>query len=273
MKRTRSFNWRSAAARRLTEAASTPEVEQAVRVVCARLLDGVATSPTDLEPIMSKLGVQRWVTDDLPFAGELRRDGSHLEIAVSAHFSEQRKRFTIAHELGHAFFETTGPNPPRTGAELERLCDLIAVELLMPRSTFEDAAVELGFSLNTIQRLSRRFNTSMETTALRLADIKTCTVFLANRRGAIWGRGMIRKGALGRYSRELELSVRSAIGTGLGSKPLENSLNGDLGWLLEWVSSPNTDNALCVLRRPRRSEPNEHANGSLVGPPWSADQV
>jgi hypothetical protein len=226
-------------------------VGPAVEAVSAKLLEGVETSPTALEPIMAKLCVDRWVKDDLPFAGELRRKAGRFEIAVSSHFSVQRQRFTIAHELGHAFFETTGPKPPRTGAELERLCDLIAVELLMPRTVFERDAVELGFSLDTIQKLSRRFNTSMETTALRLADLKNCTIFVANRRGAIWGRGRIQKGSLGRYSRELELSVRDAIGTGVGSKRLENSLAGNFGWLLEWMSAQQSETALCVLRRPQ----------------------
>jgi len=254
LRRQQTSTWSSAAARRILAASSAADVPSAVEEICGRLLEGVDTSPTDLEPILAKLRVDRWVTDDLPFAGELRRKSDGLEIAVSAHFSPHRKRFTIAHELGHAFFETTGPNPPRSGVELERLCDMIAAELLMPRQIFDRAAVELGFSLESIQTLSRRFNTSMETTALRLADLKTCTVFVADRRGAVWGRGLIRKGHLGRYSRELELSVRSAIGTGVGSKRLENSLNGSFGWLLEWMSSSRTESALCVLRRPRVAE-------------------
>src|SRR6266487_2639897 len=101
--------WKSAAARRLLSlAGSTRSVEEAISIIASRLLHGVSCPPTDLEAIMPRLNVTRCEADaDLPISGELRKDTDGLRIVVSAHLSPARRRWTIAHELGHAVFETT----------------------------------------------------------------------------------------------------------------------------------------------------------------------
>jgi hypothetical protein len=134
-KKRKSNNWTSAAARRMLEAAGgQSNLEEAVVTVVSRLRDGLSGPPTDLKAVADRLGVDGWKADHLPVAGELRREADGLRIAYSTGLSAGRRRFTIAHELGHAFFERSGPNCPRSGAELERICDLFATELLMPHS-------------------------------------------------------------------------------------------------------------------------------------------
>lgn len=131
--------WASAAARRVVAAAdkaSTPE--EAIVFIAQKLLDGVSCPPTDLNTLAARLKVCGFRPEQLPVAGELRRkDSDHFEIVYASGMQLGRRRFTIAHELGHAFFEQTGPGCPRSGDELETLCDMLAAEFLMPRHLAE----------------------------------------------------------------------------------------------------------------------------------------
>lgn len=144
MKRLNGTNSRnSAAARRLLKFAGSDNVDHAVVKTASKLLEDIPSPPTDLDLLMARLNVDRVETDDsMVVPGELRKDmeKGKLWIAVSPGLPAGRKRFTIAHELGHAFFESTGPRPPRTGIELERICDKLAAEFLMPRRAFLDYA-------------------------------------------------------------------------------------------------------------------------------------
>lgn len=125
--------WTSAAARRIVEAAGDGlSVEEAVARVCTGLRRGVAESPTNLDQIASRLGVASVKSESLPVTGELRKTDRGLEITYASGLPVGRRRFTIAHELGHAYFESLGRSAPRRGKELERICDMVAVELLMP---------------------------------------------------------------------------------------------------------------------------------------------
>jgi hypothetical protein len=146
--------WRSVAARRLTELAgkgSSPK--DAAKVVADRLLQGVAGPPTDLEALARQLGVREILPENIPFSGELRREASALVLAYSTHLSGGRRRFTIAHELGHALLVREGLKLPHRGDEVERVCDLLASEILMPQSHFPKRPFRCpfqGFSLSCV---------------------------------------------------------------------------------------------------------------------------
>src|SRR5580704_14110342 len=111
-------------------------MEAAVQIVIGRFLDRLDCPPTDLNAVAARLSVTRITYEDLPFPGELRRNSQGFEIACSSYLSASRRRFTVAHELAHVIFETTGPNCPTRGRELERLCDMLASEILMPQNEF-----------------------------------------------------------------------------------------------------------------------------------------
>ncbi|MFC1889188.1 ImmA/IrrE family metallo-endopeptidase [Thermodesulfobacteriota bacterium] len=97
--------------------------------------------------------------------------------------SEGRKRFSIAHEIAHTFL----PNArvicqmrtelkdryytSDSARKAERLCDLGAVELLMPRGFFLCALSELGYRASAVPELSDRFAVSREAAALRLVEL------------------------------------------------------------------------------------------------------
>lgn len=166
----RRRRWRSAAARRICRFTGLARVEDAVAEVARRLLDGVQTCPTDLNAIFPRLNIEECILDgDMLVSGELRRGDQGFVIACSPHEPLRRRRFTIAHELGHAFFEKTGPHVPHHGRELESICDRIAIEILVPQVELR-SAVRTPITLREVARLAKMFNVSVTTTALRCCD-------------------------------------------------------------------------------------------------------
>jgi hypothetical protein len=162
--------WTSAAARRMIAfAGGDSTVEEAVVRVVTDLRRGVRSPPTNLDEIARKLRVDDCKAESLPVAGELRRVGDRLTIRYATGLPVGRRRFTIAHELGHAFFERTGPNCPRRGEELERICDLFAVELLMPVAQIQD--VLAACTPNALFEAASHFDVSITAAMFRLAEL------------------------------------------------------------------------------------------------------
>jgi IrrE N-terminal-like domain len=205
--------WTSAAARRLLQLADNAKsIEEAAEKVVGKFLEGVGTAPTDLETLATRLNIEAFAEADMPFSGELRRDGAGFTIVYSRFLSPARRRFTIAHEMGHAIFEGTGPNCPRQGAELERLCDLLAAEILMPRQVFLQHAIGKP-SVGQIMDLARRFQTSISSTARRYAELRNLTVFQVEDGEVLWSVGVVRKGAVNQLHPPLARAVADSIAT------------------------------------------------------------
>jgi hypothetical protein len=185
--------WKSAAARRLLDIAGNPStVEAAVRIVAKWVLQGVSCPPTDLDAISSRLDIVGFHPEEMSVAGELRRDGKGFKVVYSSSLLPERRRFTIAHEMGHAVFEASGRNCPRTGAELERLCDLLATEILMPSDVFLSLLGE-KLSLQKIFELAKTFKTSLSATAIRCSELRRISVFEVENGNILWSRGVVRK--------------------------------------------------------------------------------
>ena len=167
----RHRKWRSAAARRICRFVGAPTVEKAITELGHRLLNGVRTRPTDLEAIFPRVGVEACIIDrTMLMSGELRRCADGLLIALSSHESSNRRRFTIAHEIGHAVFEKTGPYVPRRGHELEEICDRIAVELLIPEWELR-TTVRTPITIGQLSRTAELFQASLTMTALRVRRV------------------------------------------------------------------------------------------------------
>ena len=133
--------WKSAASRRLLKLADNPaSVKQAIEILANRYLAGLSYPPTDLKAISDRLNVKEFRKEEFLGSGELRRDREGLVIVYSPYLSLERRRFTIAHEMAHALFETSGPRFPRYGRELERLCNMFATEILMPKEAFSESS-------------------------------------------------------------------------------------------------------------------------------------
>lgn len=126
--------------------------------------------PTDLEGLASRVDIAEICRDDTMLVpGELRKVQGALVVYLLPNLTKTRRRFTLAHELGHAFFEKTGrrPHPSR---ELERLCDKFAAEFLMPRRVFVSHAGPEP-DLRRVRELCKVFETGLLATLGRVADI------------------------------------------------------------------------------------------------------
>jgi len=222
------------------------------------LLEGVSSPPTDLEVLMARLNVTSCVVDDqMPIAGELRKHGNEFEIAYSPFASDERRRFTIAHELGHALLERTGPNCPRQGRELERLCDLLAAELLFPRNSFLPLAGKAP-DLQRIFELARIFKASITATALRCSQLLAVSFFEMKNAKIAWSSGPVklRRGArLG--DSPLGDTVPEAHTCHTGNAILFANLDGAAReWAIQWRHLAGGERALFLLRPHSRESHN-----------------
>jgi Zn-dependent peptidase ImmA (M78 family) len=186
----------AAAQRLLKIAGDALDIDEAIRIIVGNLTKDIECPPTNLNAIAQRLGVSDIFSDDIAVSGELRRNGKKLNIRYSKYLSPTRKQFTIAHELGHAIFENSGPHPPRKGEEVERLCDLLASEILMPEEVFSTFTDNDPSIVNLFQ-VSRLFKTSLQSTSIRYTKAKKkVTVFYMEDDEIAWGYGIVRKGKL-----------------------------------------------------------------------------
>ena len=162
--------WQTAAAQRVRQVAGLKDIDQAITKIAEDLVDGLEGPPSDLESLARRLDVTAIRRDDTMLVpGELRKLRDGLVVFLLPNLTKTRRRFTLAHELGHAFFERTGrrPHPSR---ELERLCDKFAAEFLMPRRVFVTHAGRHP-NLTRVHELCQILETGLLSTLGRVSDI------------------------------------------------------------------------------------------------------
>lgn len=89
--------------------------------------------PVDVEDVARRLGVylcDKKLVED----GRLEVVGRHIEIQIRSGLSATRRRFTVAHELGHLILPCPGARmtarrAPWHHSNEERLCDEIAAAI------------------------------------------------------------------------------------------------------------------------------------------------
>src|SRR5438105_3124100 len=86
-----------------------------------------------IELALGRLAVGLTVDHDLLFDGELRLVSGKPVIFLRETADASRRAFTVAHELGHAALFSLEPSLEQKNPDVERLCNLFAAELLMPR--------------------------------------------------------------------------------------------------------------------------------------------
>jgi|GEM_PF-266062 len=98
-------------------------------------------------------------------------------ISVNSNTTEiGRKRFTIAHELGHFMMHrsqalTVCKNPFREKNPLESEANKFAASLLMPRNLFRARCDANLFNCNILSELAHAFDASLTATALQYSEI------------------------------------------------------------------------------------------------------
>jgi hypothetical protein len=146
-----------------------------IRLQAARLLQraGVSREPVSLRDVVSALNLEVVRTTGEPFLceGALQPVGDSHAIVVRGASNEHRRRFTIAHEIGHFVLHPGRLAPERGGAvnaawqEKEREADQFAAELLMPEDLVREAVAEHG---DDATRLADRFDVSRQAMQTRL---------------------------------------------------------------------------------------------------------
>jgi Zn-dependent peptidase ImmA (M78 family) len=251
--RKRSILWTSAAARRLRErAGGCTDIDQAVYTVAKELLDGIECPPTDLTSLSAKVGVTRLEALDIAGSGELRRDAEGSAIVYSRYLTQPRRRFTIAHEVGHVIIESTGQHAPRNGREVERLCDMLAAEMLMPRDVFAKR-LPPNLSMEDVFAISREFQTSLSTTAIRCAELAGVSVFGVESGKITWAHGRMKKGRLDLLDDSLKSLIHAACAGTSGEEQLYLNHDGDVrAWKVQYQALKRGNQALFLLQ-PLRS--------------------
>lgn len=144
---------------------STPPIDP---YALAKLRGVISIVETDIEP------------DGLMFELE----AGHFAIQLNKNSPENRKRFTLAHELGHTFFYEVRRSLPRAeelcdtesklvlgDPEEERLCNVAAREILMPQPQFSALIEQLGYCSRAVLSLAATFGTSVRSAAIRLVEL------------------------------------------------------------------------------------------------------
>jgi hypothetical protein len=141
-----------------------------------------ASLPVNVEGLAARVGVSRIESRPMKATGLLIADRGSLSILTRAGDPPHRRRFTIAHELGHILLaraageEIDRFHRGRTRyTNEERAADRLAAELLMP-SHLVSAALRNYCSRAGkshwlfLQSLQHRFHVSLSSVALRVLD-------------------------------------------------------------------------------------------------------
>ena len=137
-----------------------------------------ATLPIDLNALGSYWGVNQVIERQLDVAGMLYRlDQNRSVVFLKEDDIPSRQRFSWAHELAHIVMaDETSPQVAcratgKLNSSLETCCNIIAAEILMPRSVFSESADQLGWSLDAVRGLAHTFQVSFQAAARRLAEL------------------------------------------------------------------------------------------------------
>lgn len=146
----------------------------------------VMNPPIDLKILGSYWGVKAIVERELDVAGLLyRMDKRSSMIFLNEKDILGRKRFSWAHELGHIVMamhdspQVDCRKSLKHDRDLERSCDVIATQILMPKDLFVTAANQLGWSLVAVRQLASTFQVTIQAAARRLLELYDEPVFMA----------------------------------------------------------------------------------------------
>lgn len=231
---------KSALAVELCRATGKPSAEAAIRQLARDLL-AATCSPlsTLLLPLYESLGVARVRERNLTIDGALRlRSDGRFDIEVRAGQSVRRQRFTIAHELGHILCRKFAPHSKasedaagtKASLEEERLCNIVAEELLIPTESLAPvwaAAAASGNTAAELLRVARRAEVSPDVALIRAARLAPFNgAFHLRRFGAAAPRPLAKRAGQRGTSlvdftcSEIERMVETYVGSGDAAVPV-----------------------------------------------------
>jgi Zn-dependent peptidase ImmA (M78 family) len=163
-------------------------------VEAAKLLDASGQGgvlPVDVEAVAAHLKAQIVLEHlDRSVSGMLYRDDDHVVIGVNSAHTERRRRFTVAHELGHLVLHKGRPlvvdhvrvnfrdATSSTATDIEEIqANAFAAELLMPREQViamarqAGKADSVGTDAAVVRDLADGFEVSTEAMDYRLINL------------------------------------------------------------------------------------------------------
>jgi IrrE N-terminal-like domain len=167
-------------------------------------------------------------------------DGT-CRICLNAKDAVERRRFTLCHEIAHIVLKLRSDHstqPWTTGRPLvERLCDLFAVELLLPDRLFQSAAEDAPVSLAGVDGLAVQFEASVTATGSRFADtVSAPCAFVLSHKGRVVhvSRSKPLRDGNAFIARQMELPERSASArVRAGSTAAEHEIDA-ADWFTDW---------------------------------------
>tara|TARA_R100000789_G_scaffold22040_2_gene24739 strand:- start:226 stop:990 length:765 start_codon:yes stop_codon:yes gene_type:complete len=132
----------------------------------------------DLDAIAFDLGVKIRIRKLKGCEAKIIGLNDRAIISLNQNGSQERRRFSLAHELGHWHYHRgqrldcrVNDYQPNQKKYAERLADEYAASLLMPRYLFNPLACQFQKpTIKTIESLQGVFHSSFTATAIRLAD-------------------------------------------------------------------------------------------------------
>jgi Zn-dependent peptidase ImmA (M78 family) len=157
--------------------------------------------PIDIDGVINELGIQCLEKDmgNSEFGGFLQQEGDDYYIILNSNYLyETRRRFTIAHELGHYWIPTHQGNSyecmskninsylAKDKKEIE--ANTFASEFLMPKSVFLKDIGKISPSIKSILSLSDKYGTSLTATALKFVKLtqEPCVIILSENMDIKW---------------------------------------------------------------------------------------
>jgi len=138
------------------------------------LVNGFRASGETLNTLVRQLGVQEVLSEPLPFDGGVYEVQGRRIIKINSLAPVIRQTFTLAHEVGHLILERSvrGTSSCSADNDLERACNCVAAELLMPAQQTKRVAQDLGKqSPEKLSLVANYFAVSLQTAAQRLYDL------------------------------------------------------------------------------------------------------
>lgn len=120
-------------------------------------------------------------------SGSLRVKKDGFVVFLPPFHPKVRKNFSLAHEIGHTCFYDKHSSPPSplipssfsnkmdVAKEIERLCDIFATNLLLPKNEVLKFAGEINngrCDILTIEKLAKHFGVSIKTFVIRIKELK-----------------------------------------------------------------------------------------------------
>ncbi len=130
--------------------------------------------PVDLAKLARKRLIREIRVERSVVNGELRRlkSGGYI-VRLDARDSEERRRFTLAHEIAHTFLLNDADVEDSGGCgneDVEELCDFAAAELLIPDKLLRRSSLQVD--IDTILSIAKTFRCSIEAAAWKLLNMR-----------------------------------------------------------------------------------------------------